>query len=342
MKYLVLFFCFVFLCLAQRGVMKHKAISEALQAAEFEQWMAQYSKVYSTPEEKTLRFSNYKATVARVAQKNKESHGVGATFGVTKFADLSPEEFREKILSKPLVPPTDEEIKANLLELDTDVNVKLQATYDWRNYGGVTAVKNQEQCGSCWAFSTTENIESVWMLGKKISNVSMPGLAPQQIVDCDQSDDGCGGGYPTTAYQYVISAGGLEPQSDYPYTAENGACSFKSADVYAKISSWKYACSDENEAQMNTNLQNVAPLSICLDAANWQDYTSGVMTAWQCAWINVLDHCVQAVGINSAASTPYWIVRNSWGADWGINGYIWLEYGANTCGLTQMVTTSVL
>jgi len=339
MKCLILTFCFIFLSCAIVPRFRKQNERELAQLSDFEQWMGKFNKVYASGEEKQLRFSNYKATLERVTKKNQMSKG--ARYGPTKFADMSPEEFKDKILMKnKIVPPTNEEKRANLLTIDTEVQLEQQ--FDWRNLGGVTAVKDQEQCGSCWAFSTTENIESVWMLNKKISNKTMPGLAPQQIVDCDTSDDGCGGGFPTTAYEYVINAGGLEPQIDYPYTAEDGSCTFKSGDVYAKISNWKYGCSDENEAQMNQNLQSWAPLSICLDAANWQDYTSGVMTAWECAWINELDHCVQAVGINSAASTPYWIVRNSWGTDWGVNGYIWLEYGANTCGLTQMVTTSVL
>jgi len=97
-----------------------------------------------------------------------------------------------------------------------------------------------------------------------------------------------------------------------------------------------------SETTLQQNLVSWAPLSICLDAANWQDYTSGVMTWTQCAWINMLDHCVQLVGYQTNAKTPYWIVRNSWGTDWGINGYIWLEMWEDTCGLAHEATCAVV
>jgi C1A family cysteine protease len=172
----------------------------------------------------------------------------------------------------------------------------------------VTAVKNQGQCGSCWAFSVTENIESMWILaGKANSSIA---LAPQQIVDCDNSDDGCNGGEPPTAYQYVINAGGLETNESYPYTAEGGSCTFSKSLVVASIASWKYATSSGDETTLQKNLLGYGPLSICLDASNWQDYQSGVLTAWECAWVDILDHCVQLVGYNSTTTeygSPYWI-----------------------------------
>jgi len=96
---------------------------------------------------------------------------------------------------------------------------------------------------------------------------------------------------------------------------------------------------------LQSNLVGVAPLSICLDAANWQDYSNGVMTHSQCCAVCIMDHCVQLVGYQtnpSDASPPYWIVRNSWGSDWGINGYIWLEMGHNSCGLTESATSVIV
>jgi len=110
--------------------------------------------------------------------------------------------------------------------------------------------------------------------------------------------------------------------------------------VLAKITGYKYATTQGDENTLKQNLVGVSPLSICVDAANWQDYSSGVMTAWDCCWFCELDHCVQLVGYDSTASTPYYIVRNSWNTDWGNKGYIWLEMGKNACGLTNYATTS--
>jgi cathepsin F len=276
----------------------------------------------------------------RIAAKNARSQGK-PTYGITKFSDLTPEEFKQKMLmTDPIT--VDEERKPGVEVLQPKIAVAdLPTSFDWRNQGAVTAVKNQEQCGSCWAFSVTENIESVWLVGKKANNNTLA-LAPQQIVDCDNSDGGCDGGDPPTAYQYVITAGGLDTEQSYPYTAEDGTCNFQPSKVAAKISNWKYATEWYSETTLQQNLVSWAPLSICLDAANWQDYQSGVMTWTECAWVNQLDHCVQLVGYETKSSPAYWIVRNSWGTDWGIDGYIWLQMGEDTCGLAHEATSATL
>jgi len=259
-------------------------------------------------------------------------------FGINKLSDLSAEEFQEKYLMQPR--SADIQIKReDVLPSKVDA---VPAYFDWRDKGAVTAVKNQEQCGSCWAFSVTENIESMWILDGK-ANTSLA-LSPQQIVDCDTNDYGCEGGDPPTAYEYIIGAGGLESEQDYPYYAEDGNCKFNAKEVVATIKNWQYATSDYEETLLQTNLLGYGPLSICVDASAWQDYTSGVMTWYDCAFINVLDHCVQLTGYNATTSNdyPYWIVRNSWGTDWGINGYIYLEMWEDTCGLAHEATCSIV
>jgi len=218
----------------------------------------------------------------------------------------------------------------------------IPATFDWRTQNVVTPVKDQEQCGSCWAFSVTENIESTWMLAKKQTIATFKPLAPQQIVDCDTTDGGCNGGYPATAYAYVESAGGQDTEATYPYTGVGGTCAFNKANVESTISNFKYATTKGDEATLKQNLVSASPLSICVDAANWQDYSSGVMSAWDCCWFCQLDHCVQLIGYDSTASTPYYLVRNSWNTNWGEAGYIRLAMGGNACGLTDYATTSIV
>jgi len=312
------------------------AVSARDLVKEFEAYKRQFNKVYSSEEHET-RFQNFVVSINRIDAKNEQSAGEGAQFGLNKFSDMSTEEWASTYLSKIPENPKRRPV------VSPKVGAAVPDSIDWRNQGMVTKVKNQEQCGSCWAFSATETIESAWMKKKMITNTSMPPLAPQQIVDCDTSDDGCNGGNPYTAYIYVIGQGGLDKEVDYPYTGQDGNCAFKSGDVGATISNWHYACSQEDESELKTNVANVGPLSICVDAQNWQDYTGGVMSGWQCAWINLLDHCVQAVGYDlTDSSNPFWIVRNSWGTDWGENGYIRLQYGDNTCGLTNEATYVVV
>jgi len=303
----------------------------------FNNFIRKYNKTYSK-EEYNQRFQNFQASIRRAAELNRKSPK--ATYGITKFSDMTPEEFSSTVLMKnPITPSRRNDVGV----LDIRVSKEeLPVSFDWRNKGAVTPVKNQEQCGSCWAFSVTENVESMWILANKATNSTVK-LSPQQIVDCDDSDLGCDGGDPPTAYAYIIQTGGLEPAKDYPYTAQDGTCNFKAQDVQAKISSWKYATSDYSETTLQQNLVGWGPLSICVDASNWQDYQSGVMTWEECAWVNILDHCVQLVGYQTQSNLgDYWIVRNSWGTDWGISGYIWLEMGSDTCGIAHEATCSVV
>jgi len=298
----------------------------------FNNWKLKYNKSYSTNEEHELRFKNFQLSIKRVRDSNKIPGG--ATFGLTMFADLTVDEFRSTYLMSNKISPRRNERAVGI----KSTNAKTPKNFDWRSKGMVTPVKNQEQCGSCWAFSATETIESAWMLKHGLTNATMTPLSPQQIVDCDNSDSGCGGGNPPTAYQYVMQAGGQETNAAYPYTGQDGNCDFVSSKVFARVSDWEYACQSGDEPTLLQNTYTYGPSSICVDAANWQDYESGIMSAWQCAWIDMLDHCVQAVGWDLTGPTPYWSVRNSWTTGWGENGYIRLQYGSNTCGLTEEAT----
>jgi len=322
----------VFVALAVGSIISSQADNEA--HLEFAKFLRKHHRQYSE-DEYAVRFENFKASMIRSAEKNAKS--TTATYGITKFSDMSVEEFRTTVLMKNPITPT-----TSTRDVQKPENVAVPAALDWRPKGAVTAVKNQEQCGSCWAFSVTENVESMWILAGKGTNSSID-FAPQQIVDCDTSDDGCDGGNPPTAYQYLIGAGGIETETDYPYTAEDGTCKFKKSEVAGSITNWKYATTEGDETTLQANLVSWGPLSICVDASNWQDYQNGVMTWDECAWINQLDHCVQLVGYNTVqASNPYWIVRNSWGTDWGVEGYIWLQMWEDTCGLTYEATSSIV
>jgi len=238
-----------------------------------------------------------------------------------------------------------------VFELDEDDNMMEwganNTLVDWRQKGAVSKVKDQAQCGSCWAFSATEQIESAWFLAKG----TLPILSPQQIVSCDKTDQGCNGGDTPTAYAYVKSAGGLESEAAYPYSSgggSTGTCKFKAASIVAKISGFSYAtspcsgsCKTQDEATFANNVAAKGPASICVNAEAWQLYSSGVLSAKACGGsaYTDLDHCVQLVGYNKPASgKSYWIVRNSWGTSWGYSGYIYVEYGTNACGVADEAT----
>jgi C1A family cysteine protease len=309
----------------------------------FEQWMVKYEKVYSSEEEIGAAFVNVQAAMERAAQRQLEDPT--ATYGLTKFSDLSPEQFAAQYLGyKPQDDTT--AIKAQI-PVQTPPTANPPTSWDWRTKNAVTPVKNQAQCGSCWAFSTTESIESFWFLAGN----NMTSLSPQQIVSCDKTDGGCNGGDTVTAYAYVKKAGGLEPSIDYPYTSgsgSNGICKVNSKDFVAKITGFTYGippctqplCDSQNEKALPGLLSTTGPYSICLDAQPWQDYQGGVMKTGCPHGLSSMDHCVQLVGYNMNAPTPYWIVRNSWAANWGEAGYIYLAYGSNLCGVANEVTAA--
>jgi len=299
---------------------------------EFQKWVSNQHKTYASEVEYQYRLSVFTANLDVIQSLNEASDS--AIFGLNKFADLTPQEFQEYYLG---YVPRDTSVERSYLELSTEA---VPNTYDWITLGKVTPVKNQEQCGSCWAFSATENIESVWLIAKGLTPANFQPLAPQQIVDCDTNDGGCNGGDTPTAYEYIIKAKGQDTEASYPYKAVNQKCMFKPADVEVTISSYKYATKTKNEDEMKTAVATVAPLSICVDAQPWQFYSGGIMTASQCG--TSLDHCVQITGYDTTGATPYWEVRNSWGADWGEKGFIRLQYGTNTCGVAEEATTAVV
>jgi len=303
---------------------------DAIQAQLFNSWKQKHNKVYASLSEELVRFQNFKNSVVRIAERNAKAKN--AVFGLNKFSDYTPEEFK-KLLG---YVPTNSTFQRSILPNKGAV----PSTYDWRSQNKVTPVKDQGQCGSCWAFSVVENIESIWMIAKGITGDQMTPLSEQEIVDCDNSDSGCSGGDPPTAYSYVISAGGLETDADYPYSANDDDCVFDKSKVVVTISDWKYATQSQDESEMQTALVNWGPLSICVDAEPWQDYSQGILAASDCA--TSLDHCVQAVGYDMTNATPFWSVRNSWGTDWGEDGYIRLEYGKDTCGMADEATSSVV
>jgi len=295
---------------------------------QFASWMAEYKKVYAS-DEYHVRFANFKATLAKIEKLNAED---GAVFGLNSFADLSEQEFRESYLMKKPVEYVESSPATPFMAAPG-----APTTFDWRTRNVVTPVKNQASCGSCWAFSATEAIESAWIIAGKATTAI--DLSPQQIVDCDHTNSGCGGGWPDKAMTYVHNAGGLEGIAHYPYTAKDGKCIFQAQYVEAKVAAYETATKAKDETTLQANLLAWGPLSICVDATTWQTYRSGVISSKQCCPGSCsLDHCVQLVGYNTTASPAHWIVRNSWGVGWGVSGYIYLEMGGNTCALTNHAT----
>eukprot|EP00742_Colponemidia_sp_Colp-10_P001728 GILJ01001850.1.p1 GENE.GILJ01001850.1~~GILJ01001850.1.p1 ORF type:complete len:349 (-),score=63.76 GILJ01001850.1:198-1214(-) len=316
---------FLFVAVAVASLPQEDDLQELL----FQRWIQKHNKMYETRDEYLARFANFKRSVARVNLKNVQHQTLGgdAVFGLTKFSDLSQEEFRRTKLG---FKRAAERSSVPVMEA---LPAATSSSIDWRKKGAVTPVKDQQQCGSCWAFSATEQIESNWALAGN----SLVELSPQQIVSCDTTDGGCNGGDTITAFEYVEKAGGLDTDKVYPYksgSGDSGTCKFVKSGVVAKITGYKYVTQSKDEKQMEAALEQ-SPLSVCVEADTWQDYSSGIIKS-NCG--TDLDHCVQVVGMNTESKVDYWIVRNSWNTDWGQDGYIYIQRGKDLCGIADEVT----
>jgi len=300
--------------------------------AAWESFKADFGRKYDTMDEESRRFylfvENLKSADLRNSQEAKS--GGSAIHGVTRFSDMSQSEFESSMLT------SDPSMRTNggdVAVIDTPVDATA-GLIDWSGKL-TTAVKDQGYCGSCWAFSATEQIESDAIRTLGFSTTKL--LSPQQITSCDTKSSGCNGGWTERAYDYVKKAGGLETNADYPYTSYQGVtgtCKASSSKYVVTVSSYTTL---KGESAMASYVQKTGPLSVCLDASSWNSYKNGIMTS--CG--QRVDHCVQAVGVD-ASTGGYWKVRNSWGTSWGESGYIRLAYGKNTCDITNDPTYVVV
>ena len=288
----------------------------------WEAFKSEHSKNYETMDEESRRFGIFleNLKVADLRNVDELKTKGSAVHGITKFSDLSQAEFESRFLTADITMRDSSVKKVDYAAPDASAGL-----VDWSGKL-TTPVKDQGYCGSCWAFSATEQIESDSMRTLGTSYV----LSPEQITQCDTTSSGCNGGWTEHAFNYVKKAGGIETDSNYPYTSYQGTTGTCKADSSKFVITVSGYTTVNGESSMASYVQKTGPLSVCLDASSWNSYTGGIMT--KCG--QSVDHCVQAVGVD-ASTGGYWKVRNSWGTSWGESGYIRLAYGANTCDITS-------
>jgi len=292
----------------------------------FTTWMVEHGKSYA-PEEFFYRFDVFSSNMDFVDAHNSQNHTF--TVALNKFADLTSAEFKMIYTG----------LKPELARGKKVVSLKdLPATYpsgslDWTTKGVVTGVKDQGQCGSCWAFSTTGSVEGAIAL----AHGSLVSLSEQELVDCAGAygNYGCNGGLMDSAFKYVERYG-LCTEADYPYTAMNGVCQSSSCTPSANtfLTGYKDVTTTENALGAAVDFQ---PISIAIEAdqSGFQLYSSGVFSG-VCG--QNLDHGVLLVGYGNdpTSGLDYWKVKNSWGTSWGEAGYILMIRNKNECGIADM------
>ncbi|KAI4304409.1 hypothetical protein MLD38_039924 [Melastoma candidum] len=279
-----------------------------------EKWMSLHGRSYKDDAEKVRRFEIFKTNVEFIEAFNRDGDK-SYMLGTNEFSDMTNEEFRavrNGYKKSPLRSSRSTPFKYGKVS-------EVPASMDWRKKGAVTLVKNQQQCGCCWAFSAVAAMEGITQLttGKLIS------LSEQELVDCDVDgeDQGCEGGLMDNAFQFIIGNHGLTTETNYPYEGVDGTCKrSKEANHVASISGFEDVPTNDEAALLKAAAHQ--PISVAIDASGseFMSYSGGIFTG-PCG--TNLDHGVTVVGYGTSADgTKYWLVKNSWGESWGESGYI--------------------
>ncbi|KAH7567190.1 hypothetical protein ACOSQ2_011328 [Xanthoceras sorbifolium] len=290
---------------------------------QFSSFKKEYNKTYLTQEEDDYRFGVFMSNLLQ-ARRNQNLDPT-AIHGVTKFSDLTPSEFCRKYLRLDGQIQLPKHLKT-LPILPTD---NLPTAFDWRDDDAVTGVKDQGSCGACWAFASIATVETAHFL----ANDKLVDMSEQQLIDCSHecTDDkvvcnrGCKGGKHILAYSYMLKVGGVEAAKDYPYTGiDTDSCKFDENKIVASIYDFNNIVADED--QYAANLVEYGTVAVRINGSMMQTYTGGIACP-PCS--DNFNHEVTLVGYGS---DRHWIIKNSWGTDFGENGYYMLCKGKLTCG----------
>ena len=306
---------------------------------QFQKFIKKYHKRYASINEYLARFEVFKRNVMAAFTENASYQT-----GITKFSDLTQQEFAKTYLNLNY----DAMAVANFNPYVVQVKNAAPDAWDWREKGYVSPVKDQGSCGSCWAFSTVGNLEGLYYKEKQ----TMVTLSEQMLVDCDTYDSGCNGGLMENTFTWLKENGGIMTDTDYPYKGRKGTCQSdetKYVDMqitgYTKLGSGSSTWDPVDEDEIKEFLYETGPLAVALNANPLQTYSSGILdrTSSQCP-TSGMNHAVTMVGYghDDSQDKDYWIVKNSWGKNWGEDGYFRIRRGTGCCGINCYITTATV
>jgi C1A family cysteine protease len=288
---------------------------------EFNAYMTKYNKTYNTTPEYWFRHALYHTNIHKIDLHNKGGHSW--KMGINRFTDVTPSEYKYGYMSNPTT--------NTLFTISNSITPEF---IDWRAENRVTPIKDQKQCGSCWAFSATGALEGVHSkkTGKLVS------ISEQNIVDCAARFGcyGCEGGWMNAAMEYVKYNNGVDSEESYPYTSKDGVCSYNIINNVSTVINVINISKGDTYALLHA-VGTIGPISVAIDAEpDFQMYSSGVYTSTTCNKKN-LNHGVLIVGYGTTSTgKPYYIIKNSWGESWGMGGYVyWDRTDPNMCGIAQ-------
>jgi cathepsin L len=313
----------------------HPLFKEDVYQSEFALFVQKHGKKYSN-DQFFYRYNTFKENMDKIHRHNQGNSSY--TMKMNKFGDMSFHEFHSTHTGYNYVDNSYMRSKNTVKHVEAVAAAP--TSVDWRTKGAVTPIKDQGQCGSCWAFSATGSMEGAWAIAKG----NLVSLSEQQLVDCSASEGnyGCSGGLMDYAFQYVITNKGITSEAKYPYTAEDGTCKSPLPASVATISSFQDVAQN-NDAALQTAVV-LGPVSVAIEAdqESFQFYSSGIFSDPTCG--TNLDHGVLVVGYGVQSNKQYWIVKNSWGADWGDSGYILMarKKGYGECGINMQPSYPVV
>lgn len=277
-----------------------------------------------------------------VGVHNSNPHRTYSMSVDSPFGNMSWEEFRLTVLMAP------QECSATTMPgRQSFRSEEIPDSFDWREKGMVSPVKDQGQCGSCYSFSSTGALEAHHNIKYGLSTFSS--LSEQQILDCSFAFDnhGCDGGLPSHVFEYIHYQGGIDNEQSYPYEMKSygeSNCRFEGAKISARTVR-SFNITENDEESIRHIVATVGPVSVAFEVVDdFMLYSNGVYSSDKCRdSVQDVNHAVLVVGYGTdPVDGPYWVVKNSWGDKWGEDGYFKIARGKNMCGIAVCASYPVL